>query len=187
MPQSTLEMLETLDAAGRPAGLCPRAIVHRSGLWHRSVNVILLRPDDQMILQQRSHLKDVCPGAWDLSIAEHLQPGESFHDAALRGLEEELSLTGIVLAPWGGEISLRYEPAGSGIKDFEIQRLFVGRTDRDPPSGNDEVAATRCAPLEEVMQIRTNAPETLTPWFTAWLGVLEKTRFDCADWPTRPA
>jgi len=187
MPQSTFEMLETLDASGQPAGLYPRGVVHRSGLWHRSVNVILLTPDDEMILQQRSHLKDVCPGAWDLSVAEHLQPGESFYDAALRGLEEELSLKGIVLAPFGGEISLRYEPEGLGIKDFEIQRLFVGRTDRDPRCGNDEVAATRRARLEELMQIRTNTPETLTPWFTAWLGVLEKNGFDCTDWPTGPA
>lgn len=38
--------------------------------------------------------KLIGPGQWDVSVAEHLQPGESYREAAVQGLKEEL---GIVL------------------------------------------------------------------------------------------
>ena len=43
------------------------------------------------------NLKQLCskkigPGLWDISVAEHLNPGETFDSAALRGLQEELGI-----------------------------------------------------------------------------------------------
>jgi isopentenyldiphosphate isomerase len=38
--------------------------------------------------------KRIGAGLWDLSLAEHLSPGESYRSAALRGLGEELGISG---------------------------------------------------------------------------------------------
>ena len=43
-------------------------------------------------LQQRSLGKKVGSGQWDLSVAEHLQPGEIYSEGAVRGLQEELGI-----------------------------------------------------------------------------------------------
>jgi isopentenyl-diphosphate Delta-isomerase len=36
--------------------------------------------------------KRIGPGLWDVSLAEHLNPGESYAEAAIRGLKEELGI-----------------------------------------------------------------------------------------------
>ena len=43
-------------------------------------------------MQRRSPLKKIGGGQWDLSVAEHLSPGESYAQGAQRGLREELGI-----------------------------------------------------------------------------------------------
>mmetsp|Transcript_39147 Transcript_39147/g.84841 ORF Transcript_39147/g.84841 Transcript_39147/m.84841 type:complete len:171 (-) Transcript_39147:97-609(-) len=69
-----------------------RAVVHEQGLFHRAVQVLLRNTDGSIGLQKRHEQKDVAPGLWDLSCAEHVQPGESYEAAARRGLLEELGV-----------------------------------------------------------------------------------------------
>jgi hypothetical protein len=57
--------------------------------------------------------KQIGPGLWDLSLAEHNEPGESYHDAAVRGLRQELgvrapALKGPVSAPFRRSFKVRY-------------------------------------------------------------------------------
>ena len=89
------ELFETYDDQERPLGLMRRCEVHQLGIWHRSVSVFLFDSKGNLYLQRRSPTKDVAPGIWDVSVAEHLIPGESFLDAATRGLAEELGPDGV--------------------------------------------------------------------------------------------
>lgn len=41
----------------------------------------VFRPDGRLLIQRRSAAKKMGPSQWDLSVAEHLQPGESFLEA----------------------------------------------------------------------------------------------------------
>ncbi len=77
------ELFETFNDNDEPTGLVSRGRVHRLGLWHKASNVFLFRPDGQLITQRRHDSKDVWPGAWDLSVAEHLKPREDFLADAL--------------------------------------------------------------------------------------------------------
>jgi len=69
-----------------------RHIVHKTGLLHRAVYCWIYDRDGYVLLQQRSPLKKIGASQWDLSLAEHLQPGESYEAAVVRGLREELGL-----------------------------------------------------------------------------------------------
>lgn len=86
------ELFEIIDAFGKVVGIEKRSIVHQKGLLHRAVHVFVLDSKGRTFIQQRSFEKDVGPGLWDLSAAEHLKPGESFEDAAMRGVREELGV-----------------------------------------------------------------------------------------------
>ena len=77
-PLTMEELFEIFTVEGELNGLAARDIVHEHGLWHSASNVFLFRQDGQLIIQRRHESKDVCPGLWDLSVAEHLQPRESF-------------------------------------------------------------------------------------------------------------
>jgi isopentenyl-diphosphate Delta-isomerase len=167
------EHFETFDRDGRSTGLAPRSRVHREGLWHRSVNVFLFRSDGQLLLQRRHPDKDVWPGAWDLSVAEHLKPGEAYLDAALRGLSEELGIVGVALEPLGGVVASRVVEEHAGVQDCELQQAY--RLVYDGPVSPDPAEVTETAefPVEELARAFARRPGDFTPWFRESVERLE--------------
>jgi isopentenyl-diphosphate delta-isomerase type 1 len=69
-----------------------RAEVHRRGLRHRAVHVLVFNARGDLFLQKRSMTKDTFPGAWDSSASGHVDAGESYDGCAVRELKEELGL-----------------------------------------------------------------------------------------------
>lgn len=70
----------------------PRSEVHRLGLMHRAVHVMVFNRRGQVFLQKRSMSKDRQPGLWDSSASGHLDTGEAYDDCAVRELREEIGL-----------------------------------------------------------------------------------------------
>ncbi|MDJ0760701.1 MAG: NUDIX domain-containing protein [Woeseiaceae bacterium] len=159
------ELFDTYSEEGEPTGLVAREVVHRLGLWHRASNVFLFRPDGRLVVQRRHESKDVCPGAWDLSVAEHLRSGESFTDGATRGLREELGVSGVSLEPAGEVIQTRLEIPERNIKDYEFQCSFKGVSDAELKLQPIEVAEVQLFELDDLRLEMLNNPESFTPWF----------------------
>ena len=70
----------------------PRPEVHRLGLKHRAVHVLVFNQRGEVFLQKRSMTKDTFPGAWDSSASGHLDSGEDYDACAIRELREEIGL-----------------------------------------------------------------------------------------------
>lgn len=159
------ERFQTFDESGNPLGVVARSEVHRKGLWHRAANVFLFFPDGKLLIQRRQFGKDVWPGAWDVSVAEHLKPGETFEQGAIRGLKEELGVDGVSLEPFGAVARSRLDAPESGIRDYEFQQSF--RTVYSGPVFPDlrEVLETRIIGLRELKAEFEELPEAFTPWF----------------------
>jgi len=166
------EYFETLDENGRPAGLIPRPEVHKKGLWHRSVNLFLFHPDGRVYLQKRAGDKDVWPGAWDVSVAEHLKPGETLDQAARRGLEEELAIRGVDVEAWGPELRFKTVDEAKGIHDYEVQQCFRATCNEAPRPDPTEVSEVRLMAVAELKQRIAEEPERFTPWLRHWAAKL---------------
>jgi isopentenyl-diphosphate Delta-isomerase len=69
-----------------------RQEVHRLGLKHRAVHVLVFNQHGEVFLQKRSMSKDSCPGLWDSSASGHLDKGEDYDTCAMRELREEIGL-----------------------------------------------------------------------------------------------
>jgi isopentenyldiphosphate isomerase len=76
----------------------PRTEVHRLGLLHRAVHVLVFNSRGALFLQKRSMAKDRQPGLWDSSTSGHVDSGEDYDAAALRELQEEIGLK-LAVAP----------------------------------------------------------------------------------------
>lgn len=118
------ELLETLDDTGTPLGPIARSEVHARGLLHRAVHVWVFTPDRRVYVQQRGLAKDINPGRWDVSVGEHLQPGEDYATAARRGLHEELGIDAGALETLGGVRRVSLDRPAQGIHDHELQQAF---------------------------------------------------------------
>ncbi len=71
----------------------PRREVHRLGLLHRAVHVLVYNSRGQVFLQKRSMTKDKSPGLWDSSASGHVDSGEHYDATAIRELHEEIGLS----------------------------------------------------------------------------------------------
>ena len=70
----------------------PRSEVHRLGLLHRAVHVLVFNARGQIFLQKRSMKKDRQPGVWDSSASGHVDSGEDYDTTAVREVREEIGL-----------------------------------------------------------------------------------------------
>ena len=86
------EVFDVVNERDEVIGRMERSEVHRLGLKHRAVHVLVFNAQGQVFLQKRSMLKDTFPGAWDSSASGHLDTGEDYDLCAMRELREELGL-----------------------------------------------------------------------------------------------
>ncbi|MEM1433854.1 MAG: NUDIX domain-containing protein [Pseudomonadota bacterium] len=169
------ELLEIYDAGGASLGLKTRSEVHQTGALHKAVHVFLFRSDRKLLIQQRSSTKDVSPSLWDLSAAEHLQPGETFEAAAIRGVREELGIHLVAVEPVGEPRTFRLTLPEQGINDHEQQMHFKVITDELPRIAEDEVSDIIYVTRDELTtHIERNTLE-ITPWFRDSLPLLMAT------------
>ena len=88
----TEEIFDVVDANDQVIDQQPRSEVHRLGLRHRAIHLLVFNAAGELFLQKRSMKKDCFPGTWDSSASGHVDSGESYDACALREPLEELGL-----------------------------------------------------------------------------------------------
>jgi isopentenyldiphosphate isomerase len=148
------EMVDIVDAGGRPLGVAGKREAHRLGLWHYTFHCWLYRiaaPSEvRVVLQRRGPRKKVFPGRYDISAAGHYVAGEQAADG-LREVAEEL---GIAL-DFTGLTDLGTRPEVFEIGDTVIRefcRTYLGRIEQGPrdmrPAAPEVVAVVEIPVLE---------------------------------------
>jgi isopentenyl-diphosphate delta-isomerase len=117
---TTSEILDVVNDDDIVIGRETRALIHQTGLQHRGVHVFLFTAEGRMLTQKRSADRAACPSALDCSVSEHVKAGESYLEAAKRGIKEELGLEGIEIEPLV-KFKMNY-----GVNDNEISVLYQG-------------------------------------------------------------
>lgn len=112
-----MEEVDIVDAHSNVVGKAQRDEVHKKGLLHRVVQVMLFDADGRLFVQQRSSSKDVYPGCFEGSLSGHVLSGESFREAAERELHEEL---GVCVSPRHLKEILLF-----GLHDVEEERVLA--------------------------------------------------------------
>ncbi|MFS4481419.1 NUDIX hydrolase [Hyunsoonleella sp. 2307UL5-6] len=102
-----------------------KSVIHKKGLYHHTAHVWLYTRDKQILLAQRSAKKNICPLLWDVSVAGHIDAGETPKQAAVREtaeeiglhiLEEDLDLIGIYKC---------FQTYDNGLIDNEFHNTFI--------------------------------------------------------------
>ncbi|KAG5178199.1 NUDIX hydrolase domain-like protein [Tribonema minus] len=169
------EIFDVVDEHDRVVRQERRDVVHKLGLWHRSVHIFVTDDHGRVLLQRRSDKKALEAGCWDLSCAEHLSTGESYLQGAVRGLKEELGiettadkLHRLRAAYTHEEI---YPEKGLQDKEFTetyVLRAFSGIVCHDP----NEVAETAYWSKERLVKEVAAEPHKFTSWFRAELAAV---------------
>jgi isopentenyldiphosphate isomerase len=160
--EPAIEYFQTYSDAGAPLGLMPRDQVHAQGLWHCSAYVLLFNDADELLLQLRAEDKDLYPSYWDYSVGEHLKPGETYEQGAMRGLLEELGIEVDVLVSLGDIEKASW--SGPGFKDCSIFRGFAARSNNPIRSESEEISQVRWIASPELGKLLKGEVDVFTPW-----------------------
>jgi len=86
------EMVEHIDQNGVVIGLVTRQQMRQDRLRHRAVFIAVVSSNDQLLIHQRALSKDIWPGWWDIAVGGVVGPGETWEQAAVREMSEELGI-----------------------------------------------------------------------------------------------
>jgi len=89
MPEEIFDVVNERDEV---INAKPRSEVHRLGLKHRAVHVLVFNSRGEVFLQKRSMKKDREPRKWDSSTSGHVDSGEDYDACSVRELREEIGL-----------------------------------------------------------------------------------------------
>lgn len=65
---------------------------HDKSLTHRAIGVLIFNDKGELLLQKRSMHKDLNPGKYTISVGGHVTKGQTYEEAAMREMEEELGI-----------------------------------------------------------------------------------------------
>lgn len=82
-----------VDEHDNPIGSATKEEAWQQGLIHRAVRFSIYNSKGQLLVQKRSPNKKIFPNCWDNSAAGHVDAGETYEQAAVRELQEEIGIT----------------------------------------------------------------------------------------------
>jgi isopentenyl-diphosphate Delta-isomerase len=147
------EFIDIVTSTGKPTGKsAPKSEIHSQGHYHNTAHVWFYTANGQILLQQRAASKTICPLLWDVSVAGHIDAGETLSSGAVREIEEEIGLT--VLEHELEKIGVFecFQTYPNGIRDNEFHHTFICELkvelDALTPQ-HDEVEALKLVSIED--------------------------------------
>lgn len=92
-PYMSDQTLYQVDEQDQEIGQIQRSVANRDpNVTHRAIGVFVYDTNGRLLIQKRSALKDTFPECWDISLSGHVLYGDSYTEAAIKDIKEELGL-----------------------------------------------------------------------------------------------
>ena len=93
MPDISREKIDVVNSRDEVIGKSTLREAHEKGILHRAVHIWVFDSASGLFIQQRSKDKLLRPLHRDSPVGEHVKAGETYTEAAIRGLKEELGVS----------------------------------------------------------------------------------------------
>lgn len=114
-----MAQIDIFDESMHYLGTMEKSQAHQAGHWHKSVHV-WITDGENVLLQLRAPEKKSFPNKWDISVAGHVDAGETPLQAAQREFHEELGI------PWSfGDIDYACMLKSGTIENNQPAKEFM--------------------------------------------------------------
>lgn len=165
-----------VDERDNPLGEAEKMAAHQNGgQLHRAFSVFVFNQRGELLLQRRAKEKYHFGGLWSNTACGHPAPGQGVVEAATQRLQEEMGFA----TQLRDVASFVYhaQDAQSGLVEYELDHVLVGRFDGEPTANPDEVDEWRFVDLRELSPHMRDRPDEYTPWFPLAIKELQQRDF----------
>jgi isopentenyl-diphosphate delta-isomerase len=157
------EKLILVDSDDNVLGYETKDACHRGdGLLHRAFSIFIFNSKNELLLQQRSKDKRLWGLYWSNTCCSHPRKGETYEQATVRRLQEELGLKAPLKFLFKFQYQARFGDVGS---ENEVCSVYVGKSDTPPQPNPNEIADWKYISAEALEEEMRAHPERFTPWF----------------------
>lgn len=157
----TGEYIDILNADGSPTGKsASKSEIHTKGHYHNTAHVWFYTSKGNILLAQRAASKTIYPLLWDVSVAGHVDAGETITHAALRETQEEIGIT--ISESLLDKIGVYdcFQTYPNGIQDNEFHHTFIAKIDHhieDFKVDTTEVGQVKFVAIPEFLKLLENS------------------------------
>jgi isopentenyl-diphosphate delta-isomerase len=135
---------------------------HLKGALHRAFSIFIFNDQKELLIHQRAFDKYHSPGLWTNTCCSHPYPNETSLDAANRRLQEEMGMQCELIE----QFSFIYkERINETIEEYELDHVFLGKSNSNPKINTEEVAAYKWISLPDLKEQMLANPNDFTIWF----------------------
>lgn len=166
------EQLVLVDKDDNPIGTAGKLECHiGAGQLHRAFTALVFDPSGRLLLTRRSDSKMLWPKIWDATFASHPRVSESYADAAVRRMPDELGTVCDMQYLLKFVYHVKYLDVGS---ENEVCAILAG-TLSDPSSlkpASQEISEVSWATPDDILADMRANPHNYCPWMIAALWML---------------
>lgn len=141
-----------------------------NGIIKRVVQVFLFNKEGTILIQKRTPTTPASPNRWNASTAGHVDVGETYREAMLRELHEEIGVADVALT----EVGRAYmEEANDGIVRKYFCTVYSGVYDGPFELNLSEAAELKWVQPSELARWLAERPDDFTPSFIQGYRLLE--------------
>ena len=140
-----MQLIDVVNDNNEVVGKVTEDELYKMKLAHRIVHVLVFNNQDKMVLQLRSKTKSFCPGYWSTTVGGRVQSSESYEEAAIREMQEEIGII-LNLEKIADEI-YTYD----GLKMF--QRIYKAKFDGKLSTNDPDIERFEYKSLDEIQKM----------------------------------
>jgi isopentenyldiphosphate isomerase len=159
MNATSLDMeIDVVDDEDQSIGVVKRSEVFARRANFRVTHVFVFNRNQELLIQQLAFTRERNPGQWGSSVAAYLFAGESYADAAVRRVSEELHVNDCVPQRFGKTVMIDH-----GCKKFIT--LFTESSDGPFQYDRSHIAQVQFLPISEIVLMHRSGERIFTPTF----------------------
>jgi len=154
------EYIDIVDKNGVPLGKSElKSVIHQKGYYHHTAHVWFYTKNGHVLLSQRSAKKSICPLMWDVSVAGHIDAGETPKQAVIRETKEEIGLEVLETDLINIGVFKCFQSYDNGMIDNEFHNTFLAEL-KEPLSNLtpqlEEVEALKLVSIDTLKNLINN-------------------------------
>ncbi|KKW44272.1 MAG: NUDIX family hydrolase [Parcubacteria group bacterium GW2011_GWA2_56_7] len=176
------ERIVIVDEHNSPIGDEKKSVVHREGIWHRTVHIYYIRKRSggfDFLVHLRAKNKTHCPNMWDTRFGGHVKSTQSILEAAQDKMREEVGLTMEPSELIEGPVTRSVSHQGTN-REFNYIFFYQGTEDtRQLVFEDDEVQEVKWMSDKEIACSIENEPDVWAGSLETFQNVLASARLLC--------